>query len=113
VAFYLVRARPRWDLLRELEERLQQGQYLGLRPFGATLSGSLQNARFDGRTAEAVWEEEDYCTPPLAQEREAVLDRYFRDVRVEPVAGGAGWAAIDALPSLWDSPPPHSAAEHE
>jgi hypothetical protein len=109
VAFYLVRARPRWDLLGELEKRLKQGQYLGLRPFGATLSGSLQNARFAGDTEEAVWEEEDYCTPPLAQEREAVLDRYFRDIRVVPVAQGAGWAAID----LWDSLPLLSAAEHE
>ena len=42
----------------------------------------------------AVWEEEDYCDPPLAQEREAVLDDYFGDLRVEAVKeGGGGWIA--------------------
>jgi hypothetical protein len=28
-------------------------------------------------------EEEDYCSPPLAQERAAVLDTYFDDITVE------------------------------
>ncbi len=25
----------------------------------------------------AIWKKEDYCRPPLAQERAAVLDQYF------------------------------------
>lgn len=49
----------------------------------------------------AVWEEEDYCTPPLAQERAAVLDRYFDDLAVESVRPGAGWERIEELPRLF------------
>ncbi len=41
----------------------------------------------DGR---AVWEEEDYCSPPLDQERTAVLDEYFDDIEVERVEPGEG-----------------------
>ena len=39
-----------------------------MRPFGRSLTYSLEHARLrdDGY---AVWEEEDYCAPPLAQER--------------------------------------------
>jgi hypothetical protein len=32
-----------------------------------------------------IWSEEDYCSPPLAMEREAVLDRYFTDIKVEGI----------------------------
>jgi hypothetical protein len=48
-----------------------------------------------------VWEEEDYCRPPLAQEREAVLDRYFEDLSVERVERGSGWEQISDLPPLF------------
>jgi hypothetical protein len=48
-----------------------------------------------------MWEEEDYCEPPLAQERAAVLDRYFEELSVEPVFQGTGWALIQDLPALF------------
>ena len=48
-----------------------------------------------------MWEEEDYCSPPLAQERESVLDRYFDGLSVEPVVEGTGWALIDGFPALF------------
>jgi hypothetical protein len=51
--------------------------------------------------ATAVWEEEDYCSPPLAQEREAVLDAYFDQIEVEEVDEGQGWERIESLPSLF------------
>jgi hypothetical protein len=111
MAFYLVRARPRRESLEDLERRLWEGQFRGLRPFGPTLSRSLERARFDTGSNEAVWEEEDYCTPPLAQERAAVLDRYFEEIRVEPVTEGAGWSRIEALPSLWDRSVPSTDLE--
>jgi hypothetical protein len=62
---------------------------------------ALKGARLDPATGKAVWEEEDYCSPPLAMEREAVLDRYFQDLRVERVEEGRGWAAISHLPPFW------------
>jgi hypothetical protein len=102
MAFYLVRAWPNHDRLAELDRRVAERAFLGLRPFGRALSGSLEAARVqpDGR---AVWEEEDYCVPPLAQEREAVLDRYFDGIEVEPVARDEGWGRIKALPRLLTS----------
>ncbi len=100
MAHYLVTATPREDLLAELSERLERDEFLPLRPFGRALTASLRRARRlpDGK---AMWEEEDYCRPPLAQEREAVLDRYFEEISVERVLEGTGWALIEALPAMF------------
>jgi hypothetical protein len=99
MAHYLVRARPRRDKLDELEAQLRADAYRDLQPFGRALTRGLRGARIacDG----AVWEEEDYCSPPLAEERAAVLDAYFEDIAVEPVAKGEGWRRIRALPALF------------
>ena len=49
-----------------------------------------------------MWVEEDYCSPPLAMERESVLDRYFDDVTVERVKSEEdGWNKIQDKPLLW------------
>ena len=100
MAFYLVFGRPVADRLEELETKLNQHAFLELRPFGRSLSGSLESARLmaDGT---AIWEEEDYCRPPLAQEREAVLDRYFEEISVQPVERARGWERIEPLPPLF------------
>jgi hypothetical protein len=100
MAFYLVSAVPKHGLMEELSEQLGRDAFIGLSPFGATLSRSLKEARLR-RDCVAVWEEEDYCRPPLAEERAAVLDRYFEDVRVQPVSEGGGWTKIAALPRLF------------
>jgi hypothetical protein len=100
MAHYLVRAIPRQGALKRIWKDLKSGRIASMRPFGRALDESLRNARFDLR-GHAVWEEEDYCSPPLAMEREAVLDEAFEPVSVEPVRKGSGWAAIKVLPSLW------------
>lgn len=97
---YLVRARPTGDL-DELHERLTSGEFEDVRPFGAEMTRALLDARYDPEKDEAVWEEEDYCSPPLAQERDALIDAYFDDVRVEEVREGEGWARVDSMPSLY------------
>lgn len=97
MAFYLVSAVPKRGRLDELSERLARAEFTSLSPFGATLLASLKNARIR-RDGVAVWEEEDYCTPPLAQE---VLDDYFQDLRVEKVKEGEGWSKIDVLPRFF------------
>ena len=99
MAYYLVRAKPRAARLQELEERLRAQAFVELEPFGLALTQGLRNARIEATGA--VWEEEDYCSPPLAEERAAVLDAYFDDLTVEPVAKGAGWRRIAALPRLF------------
>ncbi|MBV9085617.1 MAG: hypothetical protein JOZ62_23325 [Acidobacteriaceae bacterium] len=99
MAHYLVSAKPRAERLDELTERLRENAFAALRPFGKALTYSLENARLqpDGT---AVWEEEDYCSPPLAQERAAVLDTYFDDITVERVNVGEGWNRVKELPKL-------------
>jgi hypothetical protein len=76
-AHYLVTATPREDLLAELARRLEREEFVALR------------------------EQEDYCRPPLAQEREAVLDRYFDQISVEPVVEGTGRALIEGFPPMF------------
>jgi hypothetical protein len=100
MAYYLVSAVPVAERLDELERRLAAEEFVGLRPFGPALSGSLRGARRrpDGM---AVWEEEDYCRPPLAEERAAVLDHYFDGLEVERVERGAGWERVADLPPLF------------
>ncbi len=100
MAYYLVKAKAPSNQLTELKACLDRGDILVMRPFGQALTYSLQHARLDP-TGWVVWEEEDYCQPPLAMERAAVLDTYFTDLRVEKVQQGAGWQQIDHLPSLW------------
>jgi hypothetical protein len=102
MAFYLVRARLHPGRTGELRERLARRAFAGLRPFGGSLTRGLMDARLDPDTGEAVWEEEDYCSPPLRMEREAVLDRYFAEIRVQHVREGEGWAKIASWPQLWD-----------
>jgi hypothetical protein len=104
MAFYLVSAAVKRDRMEELESLLRRNAFATLRPFGNALTRSLRDARIrdDGT---AVWEEEDYCSPPLAQEREAVLDDFFEDLSVEPVRAGDGWSRIRDLPRLFPGIP--------
>ena len=101
MAYYLVKAKAHKDLLAELRSRLDSGEIRQMRPFGSALHYSLENARVS-QSGWAIWEEEDYCRPPLAQERAAVLDTYFTDLGTERVEQGEGWARIESQPMLWD-----------
>ena len=98
-----VRARPR-NRLAELRKRLDSGEIEAMDPFGRAMTRALEKARFDPETGEAVWIEEDYCSPPLAMERAEVLDDYFAEINIvkEEVDETAGWQRIDDLPGLWE-----------
>jgi hypothetical protein len=100
MSFYLVSATPRGELIDDLRERLGRSEFRPLQPFGRALTHALENAR-RAPGGGAIWEEEDYCTPPLAEERAAVLDRYFHGLSVETVAEGDGWRRIADLPALF------------
>jgi hypothetical protein len=101
MAFYLVRARPRSDRMDELRWRLESGELEEMGSVGNSLLKGLRDARYNPETREAAWEEEDYCRPPLAREREAVLDDYFDVIETKRVYEGEGWREIESLPSLW------------
>jgi hypothetical protein len=104
MAYYLVRAKAYEDLLAELRSRLDSGEIKKMKPFGQALQYGLDHARLDAdQPGLIVWEEEDYCNPPLAQERAAVLDTYFTELQVERVQQDQGWAKIESLPRLWPS----------
>ena len=100
MAYYVVTAKPDEEQLADLRKRLKSGEIRKMRPFGEALHYSLENAKLkdDGT---AIWEEEDYCRPPLAQERPAVLDEYFSQIEVEPVEEGRGWERIQELPGMF------------
>jgi hypothetical protein len=63
---------------------LSSGKISKMRPFGHALQYSLENARIDDNESSdyAICLEEDHCSPPLAMERESVLDQYFNDIEV-------------------------------
>src|SRR5262245_39150856 len=100
MAHYLVTARPKSERLGDLLANLRKRAYASMRPFGGSMTNSLENARLreDGY---AVWEEEDYCSPPLAQERAAAFDEFFDELKVTPVREGAGWDEIEEFPRLF------------
>jgi hypothetical protein len=101
MAYYLVHARAKVDKLKQLKKRLESGEIKGMRPFGIALDESLQGAKLD-KNGLAVWEENDYCNPPLAMERAAVLDHYFSDIEVQEVNKGEGWKTIERFKSIWE-----------
>jgi hypothetical protein len=79
---------------------LDSGEIRAMRPFGRALQYGLDNARTQ-ENGLAIWEEEDYCIPPLAQERAAILDTYFKELTVEHVEQDKGWEKIESLPKIW------------
>jgi hypothetical protein len=103
MTFYLVRAKPKKEHLGSLKEELNSSKISRMRPFGQALQYSLENARIDDENRDyALWVEEDYCSPPLAMEREGVLDRYFNDISVERVESEEeAWSSINDKPRLW------------
>jgi hypothetical protein len=105
MAFYLVKARLRKELLESLDGELSSGEILKMRPFGKSLQYSLENARIDTEDSDfALWVMEDYCSPPLAMEREAVLDQYFNDITVEKVnSEKEAWNRLKDNPLLWSN----------
>ena len=82
---------------------MSSGKILRMRPFGKSLQYSLENARIDSEDRNfALWVEEDYCSPPLAMEKEEVLNRYFNDISVERVESEKeAWNRINDKPRLW------------
>jgi len=100
MAHYLVTAIPMAGRMEELGDLLRKNAFVRLRPFGGAITVSLRNARLREDGA-AVWEEEDYCTPPLAEERSAILYSFFGNLETEPVRKGEGWKRIASLPRFF------------
>jgi hypothetical protein len=102
MAYYLVKAKLLESKRGELSKRLESGEVSKMRPFGKALDYSLKNARDNG-DGFWIWEEEDYCSPPLAMERAALLDAYFENLSVEKVEKNKGWKQIEQLSNVWQT----------
>lgn len=102
MAYYLVKAKPIRSKMNDLRKWLDSGEIRAMKPFGQALQMGLDNARWRSDDV-AIWEEEDYCVPPLAQERAAVLDEYFTELEVEHVTKGEGWRKIEPLKKIWEN----------
>jgi hypothetical protein len=100
MAYYLVQGRVEEKSEGDLKDKVRHQAFLSLKPFGKALSFGLENARIDEKGA-WLWEEEDYCNPPLKQEREAVFDQYFSNIKTQKVAEGEGWKKIKHLPRVF------------
>jgi hypothetical protein len=103
MAFYLVKAKPRTDILESLRGELSSGKISKMKPFGKSFQYSRENARVDTEGSDfTLWVEEDFCSPPLAMEREAVLDKYFNGITVEKVESeNEAWSRLKDKPRLW------------
>ena len=102
MAYYLVTAKPIRSKMDDLRKWLDSGEIRAMRPFGQALQIGLEGARWQSDDM-AIWEEEDYCVPPLSQERAAVLDEYFTDLKVQHVNQGEGWEKIKTLKIIWEN----------
>jgi hypothetical protein len=102
MAYYLVTAKPIQSKMEDLRKWLDSGEIRAMSPFGKALQKGLDNARWQSENV-AVWEEEDYCVPPLAQERAAVLDDYFTGLEVLQVGKDDGWKQIESLKKVWEN----------
>jgi hypothetical protein len=101
MTYYEVKAKPK-ENISELRYDMDHGMIHTLIPFGKSLQYSLENAKLDNDD-NAIWIEEDHCSPPLAMEREAVLDRYFSDIKIQVIESEQeGWNKIRHNQSLWD-----------
>lgn len=100
MAYYLVKAKLLESKRSKLAKRLESGEVRQMKPFGKALDYSLKNARDNG-DGFWIWEEEDYCSPPLAMERAALLDAYFVNLDVEKVEKDKGWQHIEQLARVW------------
>lgn len=101
MTFYEVRAKPK-NNISDLRYDIDHGMIHTLIPFGKSLQQSLENAKVDNNN-NAIWIEEDSNDPPLASEREAVLDRYFSDIQIVAIRSEEdGWNKIKNNQSLWE-----------
>ena len=101
MTLYLVKAKIKNHIL-ELRQEMESGKIKNLYRMVNLCIIAQKSKRDFKEGVYALWIEEDYCSPPLAMERESVLDRYFDDLIVEVVESEkAGWAKIKDKPSMW------------
>ena len=104
---YRVTARFKTETAGDLLRRLDEGSIAAQQPDGQEIVASLHRAVVTGANT-VRWTERCFCDPPLAHERETILDRYFGDITTEPVEDYeryAGKPFVEHLKKLQENKP--------
>lgn len=81
---YKVSARLKPGTEAALLRKLTDGTVAAQRPDGAEIVASMKRAVI-AETGAVAWSETCYCSPPLAHERETVLDQHFDGIETEEI----------------------------
>jgi hypothetical protein len=81
---YSVTAHFTDDRIRGLYQKLMDGSIYSQNPEGKALYYAIKRAKVMSPGL-AKWTELCYCTSPLQQERETVLDQYFDQIETQEV----------------------------
>jgi hypothetical protein len=82
---YKVRAQLRPGTEAALLHKLTDGSVAAQHPDGAEIVAAMERAVITG-DGHVEWSETCYCSPPLAHERETVLDHHFDDISTEEIS---------------------------
>ncbi len=83
---YKVKARFKEDSASEYCRKLLDGTIASQKPDGPEMVESMNRAVVK-ESGEIEWSEQCYCNPPLAHERQTVLDHHFYDISTEVIDG--------------------------
>ncbi len=81
---YKVNARFKEGSAAEFQRKLLDGTIADQKPDGQEIVDSMNRAVVK-ESGEIEWSELCYCNPPLAHERQTVLDNHFDDISTEAI----------------------------
>ena len=83
---YKVKARFKEESAAEFRRKLLDGTIASQKPDGPEMVDSMHRAVVK-ESGEIEWSELCYCNPPLAHERQTVLDHHFDDISTKIIDG--------------------------
>ncbi len=81
---YKVKEKFNYDKAKEFHQKLTDGTILKQQPDGPEMVDSMNRATIDDK-GDVNWTELCYCPTPLMHERATVFDKFFIDIKTEPI----------------------------
>jgi len=81
---YKVKAKFNYDKAKKFHQKLTDGTIQKQQPDGPEMVDSMNRATIDDK-GDVNWTELCYCPTPLMHERATVFDKYFTDMKTEPI----------------------------
>jgi len=81
---YKVIAKFDFGKAKEFHQKLTDGTIQKQRPDGPEMMNSMDRATID-HNGDVNWTELCYCPTPLKHERATIYDKYFTDLKTEPI----------------------------